>query len=206
MVETPAVEHAVDLDLPPEAALAALRKTAEDLGAELQAEGYGWKLHLPVLAGLRRGLVSGPVEILPTREGSRLVFRPETAVYHVQTQAVMILLLASAGGLLCLVWPFFPRLLQIAPFGAILALGGWFLVIARLRTSGPDEFLAAVRMHEGGMEGGALRFETSPSVPLPEGEGGPTEEEPPSRKDSWESQERPPSTGPPSPLVERDRG
>jgi hypothetical protein len=60
----------------------------------------------------------------------------------------MILLLASAGGLLCLIWPFFPRLLQIAPFGAILALGGWFLVIARLRTSGPDEFLAAVEAHE----------------------------------------------------------
>ena len=141
------IEHAVELDLPPAAALAALRRTSEDLGAELQ-EDAGTKLHLPVLAGLRRGLISGAVEILPTREGSRLVFRPETAVYHVQTQAVMILLLATAGGLLTLIWPFFPKLLQIAPFGALIALGGWFLVISRLRTSGPDEFLAAVAAHE----------------------------------------------------------
>jgi hypothetical protein len=165
------VEHAIDLDLPPAAALAALRRTAEDLGVELQAEGAAPKLHLPVLAGLRRGLISGPVEVLPTAVGSRLVFRPESAVYHVQTQAVMVLLLATAGGLLSLVWPFFPKLLPVAPFGAVIALGGWFLVISRLRTSGPDEFLAAVRVHEGGGEPGALS-----------------------------------STGPPSPLVERDRG
>lgn len=141
-------EHAIDLDLPPPAALAALRRTAEDLGAELQTEGASTKLHLPVLAGLRRGLISGEVEILPTQAGSRLIFRPETAVYHVQTQAVMVLLLATAGGLLTLVWPFVPGLLQIAPFGAVIALGGWFLVVSRLRTSGPDEFLAAVGAHE----------------------------------------------------------
>jgi hypothetical protein len=137
------VEHTVELDLPPAAALAALRRTAEDLGAELQ-EGAGTKLHIPVLAGLRRGLVRGDVEILPAAAGSRLIFRPETVVYHVQTQAVMVLLLATAGSLLSLLWPFFPKLLQIAPFGALIALGGWFLVISRLRTSGPDEFLEAV--------------------------------------------------------------
>jgi hypothetical protein len=146
--EQAGIEHAVELDLPPEAALAALRQTAEDLGAEIQTDGWGTKLHIPVLAGLRRGLVSGPVEVLPTREGSRLVFRQESAVYHVQVQAVVILLFATAGGLLTLAWPFFPGLLRIAPFGGLMALGGWFLVISRLRTSGPDEFLAAVRAHE----------------------------------------------------------
>jgi hypothetical protein len=139
-----AVEHAIGMDVPPAAALSALRQTAEDLGAEFQADGMGGKLHLPVLAGLRRGLVSGDVEILPAEGGSRLIFRPETAVYHVQTQAVMILLFATAGGLLTVLWPFFPGLLQVAPFGALIALGGWFLVISRLRTSGPDEFLEAV--------------------------------------------------------------
>ena len=142
------VEHAVDMDVPPAEALAALRQTAEDLGAEFEADGMGGKLHLPVLAGLRRGLVSGDVEILPAPGGSRLVFRPETAVYHVQTQAVMILLFATAGGLLTVLWPFFPGLLQVAPFGALIALGGWFLVISRLRTSGPDEFLEAVAARE----------------------------------------------------------
>jgi uncharacterized membrane protein HdeD (DUF308 family) len=49
-----------------------------------------------------------------------------------------------AGGLLTVLWPFFPRLLSVAPFGAVVALGGWFLVVSRLRTSGPDDFLKAV--------------------------------------------------------------
>ena len=39
------------------------------LGAEFQADGMGGKLHLPVLAGLRRGLVSGDVEIRPADGG-----------------------------------------------------------------------------------------------------------------------------------------
>jgi hypothetical protein len=143
-----AVEHAIDMDVAPAEALSILRRTAEDLEAEFQPDGMGGKLHLPVLAGLRRGLVSGDVEIRPAGGGSRLIFRPETAVYHVQTQAVTILLFATAGALLTILWPFFPGLLQVAPFGALIALGGWFLVISRLRTSGPDEFLAAVAARE----------------------------------------------------------
>jgi hypothetical protein len=138
------VEHAIDLDLPPAEALSALRRAAEDWGAELREEGNGWQLHLPVLAGLRRGLMSGPVEIRPAEGGSRVTFRPETSIFYVQTQAVLVLLLAVAGGLLTVLWPFFPKLLEVAPFGAVVALGGWFLVVSRLRTSGPDELLEAV--------------------------------------------------------------
>ncbi|MFL6261442.1 MAG: hypothetical protein ACJ76Y_17230 [Thermoanaerobaculia bacterium] len=149
MLPPMAVEHAIDLGLPPAGALSALRRTAEDWGAELQENGEGGRLHLPVLAGLRRGLLSGPVEVRPAERGSRVTFRPETSVYYVQTQAVLVLLLAVAGGLLTVVWPFFPKLLSIAPFGAVVALGGWFLVISRLRTSGPDEFLEALAAQEG---------------------------------------------------------
>ena len=145
-----AAEHAIDLDLPPAGALSALRRTAEDWGAELQESRDGGQLHLPVLAGLRRGLMSGPVEVRPAEGGSRVTFRPETSVYYVQTQAVLVLLLAVAGGLLTVFWPFFPKLLSIAPFGAVVALGGWFLVISRLRTSGPDEFLEALAAQEDG--------------------------------------------------------
>jgi hypothetical protein len=140
-------EHAIDLSLPPEVAISVVGKTAEDWGAQFErdpAGGTGGKLHLPVLAGLRKGLVSGEVELWPRGDGSRLVFRPEAAVYFVQTSAVMVLLLATAGGILTILWPFFPNLLAVAPFGAVIALGGWFLVITRLRTSGPDEFLEAV--------------------------------------------------------------
>jgi hypothetical protein len=143
-----AVEHSIDLDLPPSEALSALRRAAEDWGAELQEEGDGGKLHLPVLAGLRRGLMSGPVEIRAAEGGSRVTFRPETSIYYVQTQSVMVLLLAVVGGVLTVLWPFFPKLLEVAPFGAVIALGGWFLVISRLRTSGPEEFLETVAAQE----------------------------------------------------------
>jgi hypothetical protein len=84
------------------------------------------------------------VQIRAEAEGSRVVFLPETSIYYVQTASVVVLLLAGAGALLTLLWPFYPKLIAVAPFGAILALGGWFLVVSRLRTSGPDEFLAAV--------------------------------------------------------------
>jgi hypothetical protein len=137
-------EHAIDLAVPPEKALAAVGQTAEDWGAELRLDGSGGQLHLPVVAGIRRGLVTGAVEVRPAEGGSRVVFRPENAVYYVQTPAVMILLVAVAGSLLTVLWPFFPQMMNVAPFGALLALGGWFLVVSRLRTSGPDEFLVAV--------------------------------------------------------------
>lgn len=135
-------EHTIDLDMTPDRALSALRQTAEDWGAELQDGGS--KLHLPVVAGIRRGLISGPVEVQTAEGGSRLVFRPEESIYYVQTPAVVILILSVLGAALTVLWPFYPKLIAVAPFGALIALGGWFLVVSRLRTSGPDEFLAAV--------------------------------------------------------------
>lgn len=141
--------HAIDLQMPPGTALAAVRQTAEDWGAELDLEGSSGRLRLPVLAGLRRGLLTGPVTVEPSESGARVTFQAEEAVYYVQTPAVAILLLAIVGAVFTVLWPFFPDLLAVAPFGAVLALGGWFLVISRLRTSGPEEFLEAVAA-EGG--------------------------------------------------------
>jgi hypothetical protein len=143
-------EHVIDLDMSPEQALSSLKQTAEDWGAQIQpgedgAVGMtGSRLHLPVVAGIRRGLVSGPIEVQPAAGGSRLVFRPEQSIYYVQTPSVMILILSVAGAVLTVLWPFYPQLMPVAPFGALMALGGWFLVVSRLRTSGPDEFLTAV--------------------------------------------------------------
>jgi hypothetical protein len=137
-------EHAIDLEMPPDRALSALRQTAEDWGAELKPNSTGGNLRLPVVAGIRRGLVSGPVEVQTAAGGSRLVFRPEESAYYVQMPAVMILILSALGAVFTVLWPFYPQLITVAPFGALIALGGWFLVVSRLRTSGPDEFLAAV--------------------------------------------------------------
>lgn len=137
-------EHVLHLPIQPAAALAAVRRAAEDWGAEIERDGEAFRLHLPVIAGLRRGVVWGPLSVRPDENGARVVFRPEQSDYYIHTAAVVILLLAAFGSLFTFLWPFFPKLLPIAPFGAVLALGGWFLVINRLRTSGPDEFLLAV--------------------------------------------------------------
>ena len=139
-------EHTVELDVRPGMALEAVRQAAGDWGAEFQPEGSGGRLRLPVVHGLRRGLVTGTVTVVPDAVGSRVTFRPEEDVFHVHAQAVVVLLFAAIGSLMTVIWPFFPELLPLAPFGALLALGGWFLVISRLRSSGPDEFLAAVAM------------------------------------------------------------
>jgi len=138
-------ERSVELPVAPAAALAALAEAAEVWRAELDPEPAGGRLRLPVIAGLRRGTLTARVTVEPYAEGSRLIFREERRDDALHFQAVVVLLMAVAGAALTVIWPFYPRLLTLAPFGALLALGGWFLVIARLRTSGPEEFLEAVQ-------------------------------------------------------------
>jgi len=143
-------EHEIDLGEPPDLVMAAVARAAEAWGADLERQEMGGRLHLPFVTGLRRGLVSGALSVEAIPEGSRVVFRAEESRHYIHTSSVAVLLLAGVGGLLTVLWPFYPKLLPVAPFGAIFALGGWFLVISRLRTSGPDEFLAAVAAEAGG--------------------------------------------------------
>jgi hypothetical protein len=142
----------------PAAALAALAHTADEWGAEYQpvSDGDGdgdgdgataGRLRLPVVAGLRRGWTGGTVTAqasVGSREGGTLLsFRPDEGDLFLHGPTMVVLLIAAVGGLLTVLWPFFPQLLPAASFGAVLALAGWFLVLSRLRTSGPREFLAA---------------------------------------------------------------
>jgi hypothetical protein len=144
--------------------LRAVERAAEDWGAGWQAGISGWRLELPVSAGLRHGRMSARVDLegLEGLEGSsagrstgdegprtRVVLRPERAEYHLWTPAVVILVVAVAGALLTVIWPFFPKLLPLAPIGAILGLSAWFLIVTRLQNRGPEEFLALVAGHTG---------------------------------------------------------
>lgn len=126
---------------------AALAEVCDGWGARLgenSGETNG-SLSLPVVAGLRRGFLKGTWTIESTGESSELTIELQDERLSVNSSAVMILLLSAVGGLITALWPWFPRLLAAAPLGLVLAVGGWLLVASRLRASGPEEFLAAVR-------------------------------------------------------------
>ncbi|HEX6203035.1 MAG TPA: hypothetical protein VF100_08540 [Thermoanaerobaculia bacterium] len=169
----PAREHRRDVPADRDAALEAVAEAAEAWGAAWTRQGTGGELALPFLAGLHRGWLrvrvttepasrvpaagaSAPAAAEPRAArrgqpeavtgGERTSVRLEVTERHegVHWQAVVVLLFSVAGGILVVLWPFFPRLVPLAPFGALLALGGWFLVVSRLRSSGPHEFLELV--------------------------------------------------------------
>src|SRR5260370_663910 len=72
----------------------------EDGGAECDPRGAGGQLRLPVVAGLRRGLLSGPVVVEAAGQGARVVFRPAAQDYWLETSAIAVLVMAGAGALL----------------------------------------------------------------------------------------------------------
>jgi hypothetical protein len=136
--------HEQDVELAPEAAADALARTAEDWGAEWTPARGGGRLVLPVVFGLRRGVAVGRVDIARLGTGSRLVWQLEESRLEVHRAAVAVLSFAAIPLLATLAWPFHPPLLALAPFAAVMGLLAWWLVVSRLRNSGPEEFFAAI--------------------------------------------------------------
>ena len=150
--EHPTVRVAVD----PDRALKAVGEAAEDWTAAWEPGISGGRLELPVSAGLRHGRLTGRVDVASAGGGhSDVVLRPEHSDYRLWLPAIAVLLIAAGGGALTVLWPFYPELLPLAPFGAVFALVGWFLVISRLQNRGPQEFLELVALHAGGTGNGA---------------------------------------------------
>jgi hypothetical protein len=136
--------HQQDVELPPEEAADALARAAEDWGAEWTPARGGGRLVLPVVFGLRRGVAVGRVDIARLGKGSRLVWQLEESRLEVHRAAVAVLSFAAIPLVATLAWPFHPPLLALAPFAAVMGLLAWWLVVSRLRNSGPEEFFAAV--------------------------------------------------------------
>ena len=128
-------------------ALEALAQASELWGAGWERQGDGGRLALPVLTGLKRGLLVGPVQIEAAASGSRLVFDVEERHDSLNWTAVAILVFGAAGGIAATLWPFFPVLLGVAPLAVVVAIGAWILVASRLRTSTPEDFLDLVADH-----------------------------------------------------------
>ncbi len=136
--------RSVEVPAGAEAAWAAVAEAAEAWGADWTRRGDAGELVLPVLSGLRRGWLRGTLSILAGGPTSRILLEVGERHDRLHVPAVVVLVLSLAGAVLTVVWPFVPALLPVAPLGALLALGGWFLVVSRLRSSGPEEFLATV--------------------------------------------------------------
>ena len=162
----PGDTHGIEVAAGRAGALAAVARVAQEWDAHWRPEGEGGgRLVMPRIAGLHRGILIGRLEVYPGAGngegggseggepgGSRVVYEIEAVQDHVHMAAVGILALAAFGALLTVLWPIFPSLLPVAPFGALLALGGWFLVVSRLHNSGAEEFLRLVRDAAAGEE------------------------------------------------------
>lgn len=154
--------RARDLSVPPERVLAATGAAADLWGASWQPEDRGGRLVLPVVQGLRRGVLEVRVTIEPNVSGASLSLRVESSRVRLNRAAVMVLLLGAVGGGVVALWPLFPALLPVAPAGAVLALVAWLLVVSRLRSKGVEDFLSLVVELSEGRQTGA-----SGNVPTP---------------------------------------
>ena len=137
-------QHRVELDASPEAVLESVAAAADLWGATWQPESLGGKLRLPVVRGLWRGVERCHVAISARGSGTTLELTVEEARLQVNRSAVMVLLFGGAGGLIVALWPFFPGLMPLLPVAVVLALAAWLLVVARLRSSHPVDFLKVV--------------------------------------------------------------
>jgi len=128
-----------------------LTATAEAWGGSFRDDKTGeadGNLVIPVLAGLRRGFVGGPVRIEQQGTGSQVSFQVEESQYRVDLPSTLTLLSGAFGALIILVAPFFPKLWNLVPVGVMLSIGTWLFIVARLRNSGPEEFFEELQADE----------------------------------------------------------
>jgi len=133
--------HETDLEARPAEVAARIAAVAEDWGGEWNAGSDGGRLTLPVVFGLRRGLVEVEVELTRLGEGrTRLVWRTAESRLAVERSSVAVLSIAAVPLVVTIVWPFYPALFPLVPVAAIFGLIAWWLVVSRLRSHGPEEF------------------------------------------------------------------
>jgi hypothetical protein len=139
-------ESQVDLGCSPAEAMEIVAGVAERWGAAWKADGrQSGELTLPARAGLRIGVVEGRLTVEARNGRSMARFDARQERWRIHWQAVVILLFGAVGALAAIAWPFHPSLLKLAPLGIGLAFAAWFLVASRLRSSGTEEFLEALR-------------------------------------------------------------
>ncbi|MEM6455265.1 MAG: hypothetical protein AAF772_09255 [Acidobacteriota bacterium] len=125
----------------PDTTLRIVGEIAEVWGGEFRPLGRsGGTLTLPVLSGVHRGLVEGPLTLAEGKPFVRLAYMPNVLEYRVRPAPVMFLLLGALGAVVTTVGLFIPALLPLMPIGITIAAATWLFVVARLQNHGPDEF------------------------------------------------------------------
>lgn len=142
-METPS-QHRVELEATPETALELLATAADLWGASWQLSSSGGTLRLPVVRGLWRGVEQCRVDVSAGKSGSAIELTVEESRQSVNRSALVVLLFGGIGGLIVALWPFFPGLMPLLPVAVVLAVAAWLLVVARLRSSSPEDFLKLV--------------------------------------------------------------
>jgi hypothetical protein len=145
----------LEIEAPTEAVHTALNLVAEGWGGQWKDEAPGGELWIPVNSGLRKGFWHGTIDVeaLPADTGAcRLRVEQRDQQMQVNRGAAMILLFGAVGGVVAILWPFFPALVQLGPFGLVLAIAAWLLVSSRIRNSGLEEFFRAVEAVATGAE------------------------------------------------------
>jgi len=143
--------HELELDFAVAPLAERLAGLADDWAGEWTPGKSGGRLALPVVFGLRRGELAGNVELTAlAAERSRLVWTIDRSELAVDRASVAILVLALLPTLGSLLWPFFPTLFALVPYAAVFGLLAWWLVVSRLRSQGPEEFLAALAKRDAG--------------------------------------------------------
>jgi hypothetical protein len=122
----------------------AVEEAAEVWGAVWQPDSQGGRLALSTVQGLRQGVLSGSLKVQPSDGGTLLRLEIEEARLSINWSATAVLLLGALGGLSLVLWPLSPKILQLAPIGAVLAIVAWLLVVSRLRYSDATDFLDLV--------------------------------------------------------------
>jgi len=141
-------EYQLKHDAEPEELLEAVSFVAEQWDAQWDPATGGGRLYLPVVAGLRRGVLSGTVEARTgVGGGTHLTLSAETTHWRVHRSAAALLVLGALGALPVILWPLGADVLSLAPVGLVFMFLAWFMVVSRLRTAGGAEFLEAVRHH-----------------------------------------------------------
>ena len=103
------------------------------------------RLELPVLAGLRHGVLIGEVEALAHQGGAKVRLRVSSCHYALDRGSTFSLSLAAVAAFAALVLPFFRQLWPLLPPALAIAIAAWLFIIARLRTSSAEDFLADLR-------------------------------------------------------------